>query len=227
MGMWYSASNPTTFIEGRDFNCSVQISPASFPNKSVIRSMVPNVTSPAGLYGYLHVDIGNYDGSPIVTPASPIQQKNITNFFTDIDWAYEGDGVSSFLHELYGSTTGHATGGLTDKVWEVGAFPMCNPHAQSFVNTAVTAGGMGNFTDPIGRVWKVGQATGTAGPYYVFALSTFGNVQGRVYWKEMLAFLRTAGKITGNEYIQGVACGIEPDTGFDKLTLNSYTMTLN
>lgn len=223
MGMWYAAANPTTFIEGRDFNCSVQISPSAFPNQSVIRSKVPNVTSPAGLYGYLHVDIGNYDGSPIVTPASPIQQKNITNFFTDINWVYEGDGVSSFLHELYGSTTAHPTGGLTDKVFEVGCFPLCNPHAQSFIN-GVTS--LGTFTDPIGRVWKVGVATGAV-PYFVFALSSFANVQGRIYWKEMLAFLKTAGQITGNEYIQGVACGIEPDTGFDKLTLNSYTMTLN
>jgi len=221
MGMWYKGADPT-FNEGDEFNCSAEISVGKFPADTIIRSKVPMVQSPSGIYGYLHIDRGNYDGSPIQTAITPKQSGAISQFYTDIDFDMEGDGYSSVLHELWYGAAAAAFGGFT-KVGELGCLPWIKARAIGYLDSNI----IGSLTDTSGRTWKLGQQAGSGGPYYMFALASNGPLKkGRIPWGEFNNKLLQMGKLNGTEWINGVAIGPEPDRGFDKFTLRQFDLTL-
>jgi hypothetical protein len=70
---------------------------------------------------------------------------------------------------------------------------------------------IGTFTDPAGRGWTVARDDGAA--FTMFRPTDGSDVQGTIYWKEMLAFLISKSVITGAEYFNGIAFGPEPRLG--------------
>ena len=83
---------------------------------------------------------------------------------------------------------------------------------------------LGNFTDSSDRAWKVGVQTAPAGPYYMFIPE--GDVlTGTVDFKAGLDFLRSKGRLTGEEWFNGLAFGIEPVTGSGSVQVQNLSVT--
>ncbi|MDB5254271.1 MAG: fibronectin type protein [Parcubacteria group bacterium] len=224
---WYLFTDPTlglghTAVENVDYVSQVKVYPNIFP---VGTKMTWRVPTPAygGIYGYLTASYGNYDFSDPTVSITPRQAYTITDLTSTIDYTYAGDATTGILHEFWLTTTAHQNGPLSDKVYEVGMFARTSPATVSYVTGSTQ---VGSFTDPGGRIWTVAQnLSGTGEPYYMFMPTNHADVTGTVYWDEMIAYLIGQGKITGNEWFNGMAIGPEPFTGAGSVTINDFTVS--
>jgi hypothetical protein len=176
----------------------------------------------AGVNGYLHLDYGNYDDS--VGGITPKQLTSIVAMSLNVGWTFTGSTLSGLLCECYPTTTSHATGSVSgaDPVAEVGFFPKCSPASQSF---AAGSTSVGSFTDVNGVVWNVGQAVSGVDsiPYFVATCVGYVDHHGPLDFKSYFTFLTGAGKLTGAEFFNGAAFGVEPLSGAGTLLISSYT----
>lgn len=211
--------------ESMTFTCDMWISP-TFPAATTIDWSVTPDPDYAGINGYLHVDWGNFDDSP--RSITPKQLKNITALSLNVDWAFAGSNPTGLLCECWPSTTSHASGPVTsvDPVAEVGFFPKCSPGSQSFA-AGLTPVGTGSFTDVNSVTWNVGQGVSGVGgiPYYVATRVSYVDHHGALDFKSYFAFLQSSGKLSGNEWLNGVGFGPEPLSGAGSVTINTFTTT--
>jgi len=78
---------------------------------------------------------------------------------------------------------------------------------------------VGTYVDPAGRRWTVRMVD----QYCMFAPEAPGDVTvGAIDMLDALRWLKTRGKITGNEWLWGVAIGAEPVTGVGTMTLHDW-----
>lgn len=219
-GMWGVF---VTLDSGLISSSDMLIYTATFPANTTINwSVVPD-SRWGGVSGYLTVSYGNYDGSAgVITPK---QAKNIVTLQPNVNWTFPSGNASGLLCECWLTTTSHASGSLTDQVFEIGFLPRCSTASQTFA-AGLTAVGTGSFTDINGVVWNVGNAGGTP-PYIVATRPSYVDFVGALDFKSYFTFLTTSGVITGNEYFNGLAFGVEPYTGTGSLTINSFTTTYN
>jgi hypothetical protein len=221
--MWYLGIDPTlglghTAVEGVDFESNNRVFTSTFPTNTIMHWRVPNFPpASAGVYGFLHVSYGNYDGDAQQVPVTPQQVYTLTNFTENLNFTTTATS-SNLLNEFYLTS---ASGNSTAKLFEVGMFPNVPSTTATFVNGATQ---LGSFVDPGGRAWTVAQSTGAAAPYIVFMPTNLANVTGTVYWQDMLGYLIAQGVITGNEWINGVAVGTEPYTGSGTTTINTFSV---
>jgi Putative peptidoglycan binding domain len=222
-GMWYLFIDPTlglghTAVEGVDFQSSIRVFTSTFPNNTILYDRVPNFPpTMAGVYGFLHVAYGNYDGDAQQVPVTPLQVYTLTNFTNDINWTTTGT-TSNLLNEFYLTSS---SGNSAAKLFEIGEFPNVPSTTLNYVTNLTTS--KGTFVDPGGRSWSVVYGSGAV-PYISFYPTNLQNVNGTVYWKDMLGYLISQGLITGNEWINGVSIGIEPYTGAATTTINTFNV---
>lgn len=210
------------------YTCDMQVFPAVFPNATRISwNILTRDPDWGGVEGYLFVSYGNYDDS--AGTITPRQTKNITTLTLDVDWTFTGAAASGLLSECWLTSASHATGANSagntpDTVCEVGFLPKCSPGSQSF---AASLPSVGSFTDRFGETWNVGQSVSGDGvaPYFVAARSGYVDHHGPLDFKAYFALLQTAGKITGNEWFNGAAFGVEPYSGAGSLTVDKFTPT--
>lgn len=201
---------------------------ATFPAQTTISWDVTPSSSWGGVNGYLAVAYGNYDDS--AGTITPKQVKNITTLQLNVNWTFSGtDTQSGLLSECWLTTTSHATGGTSpsdggDAVAEVGFLPKVSPSAQSYVAGLPSVGG-GSFTDSLGVTWNVKYDSSLTPTYYIAYLPSYASHQGVFDFKSYFTFLTTSSKITGNEYFNGAAFGVEPKSGAGSLLISSYTPT--
>lgn len=200
------------------FTCSMQVFPAVFPALTIINWDVTPDPDWGEINGYLHADYGNYEDSP--GTITPRQLKNITAMSMDADWTFTGSNLSGLLCECWPTTTSRPSGSLTDKVAEVGFLPKCSPSSQAFA-AGLPAVGSGSFVDSFGVTWNVGLDNSQAQPYYVATRVGYVDHHGPMDFKAYFAFLQASGKLTGNEYFNGVGFGVEPLSGAGSLTINT------
>lgn len=223
-GMWGTGIGTNSNLV---YSLKLGVVPGSFPAKTTWEWSTEPDPRYQGVEGYLALAYGNYDGSSV--SITPKQVKNITAMSLNVNWTYTGSNASGLLSECYLTTTSHATGAVSgaDPVCEVGFFPHNSPNSQSFA-AGLTTVGTGSFTDINSVVWNVGQTVSGIGsiPYFVATRPSYVDFQGVLDFKSYFTFLTTSGKITGNEYFNGVAFGGEPfGRGASQLTINSLTPT--
>jgi hypothetical protein len=120
-GMWYLTNDPTlglghTAVEGVDFESNLRVFTSTFPNNTIVRSRVPNFPpGSAGVYGFLHVSYGNYDGDAQQVPVTPHQVYTLTNFTNNIGLTTTGTS-SNLLNEFYLTS---ASGDSAAKLFEL------------------------------------------------------------------------------------------------------------
>jgi hypothetical protein len=209
------------------FTVDEKVTPALFPTNTTFDWNITPDPRYAGVNGYLFVSYGNYDDS--VGGITPKQAKNITTMVLDVNWTFTGDAASGLLCECWLTTTSHATGPTSpddggDPVAEVSFHPKVSTVTQSYINGLTTVGS-GSFTDIHGTVWNVRVDNGLEKPFYLAYRLSFADYQGPFDFKSYFTFLTTSGKITGNEWFQGAAFGVEPRSGAASLTINNFTTT--
>ena len=204
---------------GVDFSDVIVVEKKAFPSNVEFAWHWP-LAAPkeSGVYGYNAVSYGSYDGGVPETPVEPKQVKEIrtlTETFT-----YEMARPIGDFNVLTEFFLTKEKGG-EEKVAEIGFFLRAAESAIAFANDGEK---VGDFKDATGRIWKVSVQPAPAGPYFMF-LPAADVLQGTVDFKAGLDFLRSRGKLTGKEWFNGLAFGIEPIKGSGSLKLRSLVVS--
>lgn len=216
------------FIPNNDqaqLNSTAFVTPATFPAGTTFEWSAVKDPRYQSIEGYMTLGYGNYDDS--IGGITPRQLKNITTLSLNVDWTYTGDPATGLLSECWPSATSHATGPITsvDPLAEVGFFPKLSVHSQAFA-ASLPAAGTGSFVDINGVTWNVGVGTNPQNtPYYPAWRTGYVDHHGPLPYKELFTFLIGQGKLTGNEWFNGLAFGAEVDSGVARLAINSFTPT--
>ncbi|MBJ7336724.1 hypothetical protein [Mycolicibacterium sp.] len=205
-------------------NVDMLVWPSEFPNNTKIRWDVTPDPDGLGVNGYLQLAYGNYDDNAFAIPGGPKQIKNITAMAIDADWVYAGD-PAGMLSETWLTSTSHALGGNSaGSLAEVGFASKVPASDLDWVNGLPT---VGTFSDSKGVTWtvKVKESNQQGSPYYYAYRDGLVDHHGTLDFKSYFTFLVGAGKLTGNEYFNGVAYGVEPSSGAASLTITRFTPT--
>lgn len=205
--------------ESMVFTSDMQVHTNAFPNNTKFNWNITPDPDWSGINGYLHVSYGNYDDS--AGSITPRQVKNITDLTATADWTYTGDSSSGLLCELWLSPSSAASGSVA-KTYEIGFMPRLSTEVSAWVATLPVVGS-GSFTDKNGIVWNV-RHTGDAQDYFVAYRPGYVDFVGALPFRDYFNFLSAAGKITGNEWVNGLAFGVEPRHGTASLTINQFTV---
>lgn len=198
---------------------SLDVDPATFPDGTIFTWNVTPDPDWSGVNGYLHVSYGNYDDSPgVITPR---QVYTITDLDLIVDWTFSGSNGSGLLSECWLTPVATPSGSPT-RLYEVAFFPKLSPAGVSYVNSLPNVGS-GSFTDSGGIAWNVREGvSGTNQPYYIAYRPGNVDFKGTLRYDDYFAFLINSGKITGNEWFNGVAFGVEPHSGAGSLTIVDF-----
>lgn len=203
---------------GVDYADEIAVRPETFPANVEFSWHWPLTTAKnAGVYGYNALSFGNYDGGTPEVAVTPRQVKSIGALTETFHFAMARPiGDFNVLSEFFLTSEK----GTEKKVAEVGFF--LRP-AKSAITFADAGEQLGTFTDVTSRAWKVGKQPAPHGPYYMFI--TVGDVlEGTIDFKAALDFLRAKGHVTGEEWFNGLAFGIEPVTGSGSLRVESLSV---
>ncbi|WAC18286.1 hypothetical protein OVA24_13685 [Luteolibacter sp. SL250] len=215
----YAAPWSTDFGAGKalrhgiDYQDEITVRPETFPADVGISWHWP-LTPPkeTGVYGYHAISYGSYDGG-IPEKAIPSRQVKAIATLTETFRFSTARPIGDFnlLTEFFLTKSP----GTEEKVAEVGFFLRT---AKSAVEFADAGEQHGIFTDPAGRKWKVATQSAPHGPYHMFIPEDAAEVpEGTIDFKAALDFLRAKKQITGGEWFNGLAFGIEPITGSGSL----------
>ena len=220
-----------TFNDPGQHLASWTLNKASFPNASVLNWSTPQGTIPngGGVWGYHHLDYGNYDASIQQTPIQPQLLCDLTSFSTNFNWSYTGDSEFNLLHEMWltnrGSTTGSNNSGTTNiELLEVGLLLRAGTTGASFHNSGTL---IGTTHVNNGVTYTVRSHGG-----YITIWSGADVLVGTFDWKLLYSFLLSNEVISGTEWVNGLAFGIEPSfeagtgTRTGQLVVNSYSATM-
>lgn len=180
--------------------------PDEFPRNVRLDWRFPTgkVPNGIGVWGYLALSYGNYDGGPPQTPVKPCQVRNLGAFEMSFDWAFSGSRHFGLLTELWLTRDPRPTAGSSaDALAEIG-FLLHTPDL-AFHNSGRL---VGRYSDN-----GIAYTARSHGKYVTFAPVGGPVMTGRLDWKAALDFLVERGIISGDEWINGVAFGVEPNKG--------------
>ena len=202
------------------YTVDMRILPSVFPANTSFRWSVTPDPDWGGVNGYVYVAHGNYDWTPGTHVSRQVY--TVTDLTVNQDWTYSGDAASGLLSECWLTSTSHPSGDLTDKVYEVAYLPKVSTPGASFLASS-TVVGSGSFTDTNGVVWNVREnLSATNEPYFMAYRPGYASYTGPLSFKDLFAFLINAGKISGDEWYNGIALGAEPHSGTGSVTINSF-----
>lgn len=194
--------------------------PGTFPDGTILTWDVTPDPRWGGVNGYLHVSYGNYDASP--GTITPRQVNAIADLAVALDWTFEGNPASGLLSECYLTSAATPSGSLAP-THEVGFLPKLSPAAIAYVKGLPA---VGTFTDSYGVAWNVCQgASGGGQPYLIAYRPGYVDFRGTLRFDDFFAFLTASGKTTGAEWFNGVAFGVEPQSGVGSLTVDKFAVT--
>ncbi len=192
---------------GVDYADEIALHPDAFPADVELSWHWPLATPKnAGVYGYNALSFGNYDGGSPQVPVEPRQVKAVGTLTETFRFTMPRSiGDYNVLSELFLTPEK----GTEKKVAEVGF--LLRP-AQSGIAFADAGEQLGTFTDASAHAWKVAKQAGPQGPYYMF-MPAAPVLSGTIDFKAALDFLRAKSQLTGEEWFNGLAFGVEPEKG--------------
>lgn len=179
--------------------------------------------SGSGVYNLLAADFGDYLNTTVPVPITSKQVSSVATLIPTASVKFGGTlNDYDVIYDLF-LTSGQGSG--TTLEFEIEVFLHTPPYAATFV-----AGGsqLGTFTGS-GITWTVAQTFGgAAGNDLLFMPSNQADVtQASVDIKAMMAFLKGLNVITGNEYFNGLALGVETQQGSGTLTIDQFSVVYN
>lgn len=203
-----------------DATSSMRIDEAAFPAGMTFYWDVTPDPDWTSVNGFLHLGYGNYDNSP--ASITPRQVYTITDLSLAVTWTFDGDPATGLLSECWLSSAAAASGAFT-KTHEVAFFPKQSANTIAYLNS-LPAVGPGTFVDSNAVTWSVKEGLSGEGlPYFIAYRAAFADHQGALPFDDLLTFLTNQGKITGNEWFNGLAFGPEPHSGVGSLTVDTFS----
>ena len=212
----WSTATLKSLRQNVDFADHVTINPAEFPKKTQFDWHWPLTPAPTGVYGYVHVSYGNYNNGVPEKAVSPLRLSGLTALSTDYAYRYTAKGGDfNVLAELFTTNT---PGNANDKVLEIGFFPRVSASGLKYFNTGRQ---LGQWTDPQGVTWRVAIAKA----YCMFLPVAGEQKAGTIDFKAALGWLVDRGELSGREWVNGVAIGVEPIAGGGNLMLDRWNVS--
>ncbi len=191
---------------GKDYTESFTLNPATFPAGSVISWDWPAAHENAQVRGFLAIDYGDYYNTVPEAPIRSSRVKDIKTLLCDVNLSTGGTGsgfniiINFFLTSTLDSNS---------ILYEIEVFLHTPNYAKAYVDGVPS---LGTFTSKSGRVWRVCKDPfAVHGPDILFyPVDQADMLVGTVDLREMLSWIEDRKVITGNEFFNGLAVGIEP-----------------
>jgi hypothetical protein len=188
----------------------------SFPGETVMAWRWPPLAprNGPGVWGYDQIGYGNYDGGEPERTVPPIRVKAVTALRQRFRWSLSnrfGDG--NVLTEFYlrSSPTD-----VDAKTLEIGWFLHAPKSTRRFFESSKL---VGTYRDEQGRRWTVRISE----KFCMFAPERPGNIaSGSLDMLGALRWLTEKKLVTGEEYLWGLAIGVEPVRGLGRFTLHDW-----
>lgn len=173
-------------------------------------------TPSSGVYGFLQQSYGSSNGGPHSTPS--VQIKNLNTLTSTHNISITG-GVNNYdiIYDAFLTSTAYGT-----NIDEFSVQVHSDAASIAYINSITQ---IGTFTGS-GVIWQVAQSA--PGGQIIFVPSSYvDELSITIDMKAMFAYLVTQSVLTGNEYFNGIALGVEPYENGGTLTYNSWSMTQN
>lgn len=207
---------------GVDLVNTISFMAGNFPNGVDITASAPNENPNlhgCGVYGYHFAAYGNYDGGAAPVAVTPRQVSSITSFTQKFSWhpVYGAADNYNVLNEFYVTSVAGVTSG---KVAEIGLMLHASASAAWLAKSGTQ---IGTWTDDSGRVWKVSQVK-----KFIIVIPADGKDarSGSIDFGKLLKFLVSRGVLTGKEWVNGAAIGLEPVIATSAITVDSWSIAL-
>ncbi len=226
---WSVSSPPqSSFIPGVDYADSIVALPSvrntdACLDGSTINWRWPAQTSSKGVYGYMELTYGNYDGGKPVVPVTPIQASAITTFRQELLIGPTTGAPADYniLNEFYLTET---AGVASTKRVEIGFFWNAADTTITYYNGGTPCS---TYTDPTGRKWACRWLPdGSAGRYIMYYSGARAS-GGLLDFKAVIDSLVGQGLVDGNLYLNGAAVGVEPVRNGGSMQVHRWRITLN
>jgi hypothetical protein len=193
-----------SLVHGIDFRDTIAVDPATFPDGTIIESMWPKRPPKTGVWGYNAVSYGNYDGGRPPERVTPKQVKDLKRLNEAFSYRFSGSPFFNLLTEFYLTAK---PGDETSKLVEIGLFLHTPALTSAFARSGER---IGDYRDRQGRIWTIRRQ----GTYYLVIPNDGADVQsGTLELQPLLAFLMTKHVLSGAEWFNGMAFGVEPASG--------------
>jgi len=191
----------------------------AFPNNTSFRFAWPPwapAGGVAGVWGYMGVEHGNYDGGAAEAPVPPRRVDDIHVLAQEFAWSSDFRlGVADVLTEFYLRSN---PADNESKVIEIGWFLHTPKQTRYFIETGKQ---IGRFVDAQGRTWQVAQNE----KFLTFMPEGGVDVtRGQLDMLAALHWLKAKHVITGREWYTGTAIGVEPFRGIGRLQIDRWKM---
>jgi hypothetical protein len=208
----WSSDIDKTLAHGRDFTDRITVLPGGFPKGTHIEWDWPlRRSGVGGVWGYMEISYGNYDGGEPKLHVEPRQVRDIRALSQDFAWSHGGIAQFNLLNEFYLTRNAGKTG---EKVIEIGL--LLHPYERPGAD-ALKAKDVGRFVDRQGRAWDVI----LQGTFCMFVPER-DVLEGHVDIRAMLQFLIDKSVISGDEWFNGLAFGVEPVRGWGSIAVDRW-----
>lgn len=176
-----------------------------------------------GIVSWLAVDFGNYDYTTPQTPITPKMISTVSALTVSFDMTLTGD-LTGFDVVIDLFTTSKINDETTQQ-HEIEILLHSPAYSQAYVSSLTS---IGTFTDANGVVWKC-VVNKTLTPHDILFMPSDCRdiLSGSVDVHAMLAWLVGLRWLSGAEYFNGLAIGVEVQQGLGAATLNSFSVGYN
>jgi hypothetical protein len=171
-----------------------------------------------GVWGYDGVMYGNYDGGIPERPVKPVQVRNLQELHQSFAWTLSNTfGAGNVLTEFYLRSN---PADNEAKTLEIGWLLHMPASSRRFFERAEQ---VGVWVDPQGRRWMVR----IEDKFLMIAPEKIEDVRsGTIDMLAALRWLQARNRISGDEWVSGVGFGVEPVSGFGKLTIDRWSIIM-
>lgn len=191
-----------------------------FPNNTEIHWRWPPLKANfgPGVWGYDSIVYGDYDGGIPEQPVRPIRVRDLRDLRQSFAWTLSDTfGSGNVLTEFYLRSNPDDN---ESKTLEIGWLLHMPPSTRTFFDRAKE---VGVYTDPQGRRWMVR----IADKFCMFAPENMEDLRsGAIDMLAALRWLQQKERISGDEWMSGTGFGLEPVSGFGKLTIHRWSIVM-
>lgn len=212
--------NKGSLLVDKDYAESFALDPEQFPAGSLISWRWPMAGMNDPVRGFLAVDFGNYYNT---VPEIPIQSSKVNRITSltcihDLSISGTAKGFSVIINFFLTSTPNP-----NSIRFEIEVFLHTPKYAKIYIDRVPS---IGTFRSASDLAWNVAKDPVAAhGPDILFYPTNQADLLvGTVDLKEMLFWLASCGVITGDEFFNGLAIGVEPQQLDGTLTINALSV---
>ena len=188
-----------------------------FPDDTIYSWNYPAASSPS-IRSFLSLQYGDYDDGDPQLPIVSSRLGDLQTLTENVGFSMTGDTAGfDVINDMFLTTT---AGGGNAHADEVEVFFSTPGYTQTWLNSLATLGSV----SVSGINWAVYAATANGVPDYIIVPANYATVTGSVDLASLLQYLVSDGKLSGSLYFNGMAFGVETESGAGSMTLSNYSI---